>query len=269
VLSDKLGIDADLIRYAWGGSDVVTQGIGTFGSRSAVLAGNSVALAADRVIEGQEDRRASAGGCRARHRVRQESSPSPAPTARWLSGSREEIIQPGIHSQGMDQGRTRAPTTEDTVTFPNGTHICEVEIDEDTGRVELTRYFAVDDVGVMINPLLCEGQIIGGIVQGAGQALMEDVHYDRESGQLLTGSLNDYAMPRADDFPDFDLHSIVVPTKKNQLGVKGAGEAGTCGALPTVMNAVNDALASIGAPRIEMPATQEKVWRAIRAAAQR
>jgi carbon-monoxide dehydrogenase large subunit len=124
----------------------------------------------------------------------------------------------------------------------------------------------VDDVGVMINPLLCEGQIIGGIAQGAGQALMEDVHYDRETGQLLTGSFMDYTMPRADDFPYIDLHNIVIPTKKNPLGVKGAGEAGTCGALPTVMNAVNDALAQAGAARIEMPATREKVWRALQAA---
>jgi carbon-monoxide dehydrogenase large subunit len=139
-------------------------------------------------------------------------------------------------------------------------------VDEETGTVELVRYFAVDDVGVMINPLLVEGQIIGGIAQGAGQALMEDLYYDRESGQLLTGSFMDYTMPRADDFPAIDMHDIVVPTKKNPLGVKGAGESGTCGALPAVMNAVNDALAQVGAPRIEMPATQEKVWRALQQA---
>jgi carbon-monoxide dehydrogenase large subunit len=147
--------------------------------------------------------------------------------------------------------------------WPNGTHICEVEIDELTGRVELTRYVAVDDVGTMINPLLVEGQIFGGIAQGAGQALVEDLVYDRDTGQLLTGSFSDYSMPRAHDFCRFELHENPIPTASNPLGVKGAGETGTCGSLPAVMNAVNDALASIGGPEIEMPATPEKMWRAI------
>ena len=130
----------------------------------------------------------------------------------------------------------------------------------------LTRYSAVDDVGTLLNPLLCEGQIYGGIAQGAGQALMEDLVYDRSTGQLLTGSFNDYCMPRADDFCHFDLANNVVPTERNPLGVKGAGEAGTVGALPVVMNAVNEALAQIGAPQVEMPATPEKLWRAIQSA---
>ena len=151
-------------------------------------------------------------------------------------------------------------------TYPSGAHLCEVEIDMETGKVALARYTAVDDVGTMLNPLICEGQIQGGIVQGAGQALVEDLVYDKKSGQLLTGSFMDYAMPRADDFCDFDLANNVSPTPKNPLGVKGVGEAGTIGALPAVMNAVNDALHSIGAPEIELPATPEKVWRAIRAA---
>ncbi len=270
VLSDKLGIDADLIRYVYGDSDVVTQGIGTFGSRSAVLAGNSVALAADRVIEKAKKIAAHLLEAAEPDIVFTKGRFSVAGTDRGvglIEVARKSFNQELI-PKGMEQGLyAQADYGGDSVTFPNGTHICEVELDEDTGHVEIVRYFAVDDVGVMINPLLCEGQIFGGIAQGAGQALMEDVHYDPESGQLLTGSFNDYVMPRADDFPEFDLHNIVVPTKKNPLGVKGAGEAGTCGALPTVMNAVNDALASIGAPRIEMPATQEKVWRAVRAAA--
>ena len=152
-------------------------------------------------------------------------------------------------------------------TWPNGTHICEVELDPDTGKVRLTRYVAVDDVGVMLNPLIVEGQVIGGIVQGAGQALMEDLVYDPESGQLVTGSFTDYCMPRADDFCQFEMHESPVPTMTNPLGVKGCGETGTCGALPAVMSAVNDALHSIGAPEIEMPAIPEKVWRAIMQAA--
>src|SRR6266851_488091 len=203
VLSGKLGIDADLIRYRYGDSDLVTMGIGTFGSRSAQLAGSAIVVAADRLI---------------------------------------------------DKGRKIAA------------HLCEVEIDEATGAVELTRYVAVDDVGRVLNPLLCEGQIHGGIVQGVGQALMEDLVYDEASGQLLTGSFQDYCMPRADDFCDFQLANNRTMTDRNPLGVKGVGEAGTLCAIPAVMNAVNDALARIGAPSVEIPATSEKLWRSIGAA---
>ena len=154
---------------------------------------------------------------------------------------------------------------ENAATFPSGAHVCEVEIDADTGAVALTRYCAVDDVGTMLNPLLCEGQIHGGIVQGLGQVLLENLVYDPESGQLLTGSFLDYAMPRADNFCRFELRENATPTDRNPLGVKGVGEAGTIGAIPAVMNAINDALASAGAPAIEMPATAEKVWRALQA----
>ncbi len=130
----------------------------------------------------------------------------------------------------------------------------------------LVRYCAVDDVGRVLNPLLCEGQIHGGIAQGVGQALMEDVAYDRTTGQLLTGSFQDYCMPRAADFCDFELANNAIPTTRNPLGVKGVGEAGTIGALPAVMNAINDALARVGAPSVEMPATAEKLWQALRRA---
>jgi carbon-monoxide dehydrogenase large subunit len=139
-----------------------------------------------------------------------------------------------------------------------------VEIDPETGRCEITRYAVVDDVGRVVNPLLLEGQIHGGIAQGAGQALLERVVYDRGSGQLLSGSFMDYAMPRADDLPDFAVGSHDVPSRNNPLGIKGAGEAGTVGALPAVMNAVNDALAPLGIRHFDMPATPERLWRAIR-----
>jgi carbon-monoxide dehydrogenase large subunit len=269
VLSDRLGFDADMIRYTYGDTDVVTQGVGTFGSRSAVLAGSSVAVAADRVIEKGKKIAAHMLEAAEPDLVFAKGKFTVAGTDRAVSLA--DVAKASFNQdripKGMEQGLySRADYGGDTATFPNGTHICEVEVDEDTGKVELVRYFAVDDVGVMINPLLVEGQLVGGIAQGAGQALMEDLHYDRESGQLLTGSFMDYAMPRADDLPSIDMHDIVVPTKKNPLGVKGAGESGTCGALPAVMNAVNDALAQVGAKRIEMPATQEKVWRAIRGA---
>jgi carbon-monoxide dehydrogenase large subunit len=142
--------------------------------------------------------------------------------------------------------------------------VVEVEIDQDTGAVALVRYHAVEDVGHMINPLLVAGQLHGGIAQGVGQALMENIVYDA-SGQLVSGSFMDYAMPRADNFCSFALAENEVPTKTNPLGVKGAGESGTVGALPAVMNAINDALARVGAPYVQMPATPEKVWRAIQA----
>ena len=133
-------------------------------------------------------------------------------------------------------------------------------------EVALSRYCAVDDVGTMLNPLLCEGQIHGGIVQGLGQALLENLVYDGASGQLVTGSFQDYCMPRADNFCAFELAENSTPTSRNPLGVKGVGEAGTIGSIPAVMNAVNDALAAIGAPPVELPATAEKLWRAIRQA---
>ena len=149
-------------------------------------------------------------------------------------------------------------------TFPNGCHVAEVEIDPETGACALTRYAVVDDVGRIVNPLLLEGQVHGGVAQGAGQALFERVVYDRASGQLVSGSFMDYVMPRADDLPPFAVGNHDVPSKNNPLGIKGAGEAGTVGALPAVMNAVNDALTPLGIRHFEMPATPERLWRAIR-----
>ncbi len=166
-------------------------------------------------------------------------------------------MEPGLFETGTFDGGDR--------TFPNGCHVCEVEIDAETGAVEIVRYTAVDDVGHMINPLLVDGQLHGGIAQGVGQALMENIVYDA-SGQLVTGSFMDYCMPRADNFCPFELGENEVPTKTNPLGVKGAGESGTVGALPAVMNAVNDALHRIGAAYVQMPATSETIWRAIEAA---
>jgi carbon-monoxide dehydrogenase large subunit len=150
--------------------------------------------------------------------------------------------------------------------FPNGCHICEVEITPETGRIEILRYSVIDDCGVELNPLLVKGQVHGGIVQGAGQALMENIVYEAGSGQLLTGSFMDYAMPRADDFCAFEVSAYPVPTKTNPLGVKGVGESGTVGALASVMNAINDALAPLGVRHIEMPATPGRIWQAIQEA---
>jgi carbon-monoxide dehydrogenase large subunit len=154
----------------------------------------------------------------------------------------------------------------DVFTFPNGCHIAEVEIDPETGVVTLERYTAVDDYGRLINPLLTAGQVHGGVAQGVGQALFEHTVYEPGSGQLLSGSLMDYALPRADNLPPFDLTLAELPTSANPLGVKGSGQAGCIAAPQTIINAVVDALAPLGIDHIDMPVTLERVWRAIRAA---
>ena len=146
--------------------------------------------------------------------------------------------------------------------YPNGCHICEVEIDQETGETRIVRYSVVDDVGTVLNEKLLHGQIQGGIAQGAGQALMEDIQFD-SAGQLVTASFMDYAMPHAHHFSDMEVEANPVPTKTNPLGVKGCGEAGCVGALPAVVNAVVDALSEFGVRHIEMPATPERIWRAM------
>jgi carbon-monoxide dehydrogenase large subunit len=153
-------------------------------------------------------------------------------------------------------------------TFPNGVHVAEVEIDPDTGNASVVKYTAVNDFGTVINPMLVEGQIQGGVVQGLGQALLEGVVYDAD-GQLLTGSFMDYAMPRAHDAPDIVVTNRGVPTKTNPVGAKGCGEAGCSGALPTVTNAVIDALSEFGIRQLEMPMTPSRIWHAISQATQR
>ena len=150
--------------------------------------------------------------------------------------------------------------------FPNGVHICELEIDPETGEIDIQRYSVVDDVGTVLNPLLLEGQIRGGIAQGIGQIVMEDIHFDAGSGQLVTGSFMDYAMPRAGDSARHGLRDQPGADPDNPLGVKGAGEAGAVGAMPAVGNALVDALKPLGIREVPMPATPERLWRAIKGA---
>jgi aerobic carbon-monoxide dehydrogenase large subunit len=268
VLSEKLSIDADLIRYRYGDSDLVTMGIGTFGSRSAQLAGSAIVVAADRLIDKGRKIAAHMMEAGVDDVVFDNGKFTIAGTDRSVGvvdvarQSFEAAHLPVDLEVGFSERANFGPPG--CATFPSGAHYCEIEIDEETGEVGLTRYVAVDDVGRVLNPLLCEGQIQGGIVQGAGQALMEDLVYDQASGQLVTGSFQDYAMPRADDFCHFELANNPTLTDRNPLGVKGVGEAGTLCAIPAVMNAVNDALARIGAPPVEAPASSEKLWRAMR-----
>lgn len=151
-------------------------------------------------------------------------------------------------------------------TFPNGCHVCEIEIDEETGVIEILRHVSVDDFGTIVNPLLVSGQVHGGLATGIGQALLEETVFDPDSGQLVTGSFMDYTMPRADDLPRFDLYFNEVRCASNTLGVKGAAESGAIGTPPAIVNAALDALGAMGVTHIDMPLTAEKVWRAIRQA---
>ena len=175
----------------------------------------------------------------------------------------KDAIDPAKLPKDMEAGLiATAIYNAPVANYPNGCHICELEIEQETGKVEIVRYSVVDDVGTVLNPLLLHGQIHGGIAQGAGQVLMENIQFDAE-GQLVTGSFMDYAMPHAHDFCNMEVESNPVPTKTNPLGVKGAGEAGCVGALPAVANALVDALSEFGVKHIEMPATPERVWRAM------
>jgi carbon-monoxide dehydrogenase large subunit len=172
------------------------------------------------------------------------------------------VVELGL---GLEASGSYAGVPGGAPNYPNGCQVCEVEVDPETGAVTIDRFAAVDDLGMIINPMICEGQIHGGIAQGMGQALWENVAYD-PSGQLLTGSFLDYGMPRADDLPAFASELVEVPAKTNPLGIKGIGESGTIGAPPTIVNAVLDALRPLGVEHIDMPVTPARVWNAIRRA---
>ena len=270
MLSDMLGVDSDDIRIVDDDTDKVTFGVGTIGSRSALTGGGAVRGAADKIIEkgtkiaahimeaGSTDIEFENGVFRVAGTDKKVDIQEVTKTA-FNPMALPDDVEAGFYEQS-----TYTPSAS---SFPNGCHICEVEVDKETGQVEIVKYVAVDDVGKVVNSLTLEGQIHGGIVQGAGQALMENIAYDPDNGQMLSGSFMDYCMPRADDFCIFDIKNNPVPAKTNILGIKGAGEAGTTGALPAVMNAVNHALRDHGTRHLEMPLTAERVWRAINALA--
>ncbi|HJY47778.1 MAG TPA: molybdopterin cofactor-binding domain-containing protein, partial [Stellaceae bacterium] len=266
LLCDRLGIHPDQVHYVQGDTDKVAIGEGTGGSRSAALGGSAVHLATERIVAKAKTVAAavlSADG----DEISFEDGLFSAPRSNrrlTIGEVARESLSPENLPEGIDLGLIAGATFScKEQNFPNGCHICELEIDADTGEVEILRYSVVDDVGTIMNPLLLEGQICGGIAQGVGQVLMEDIRFDSASGQLLTGSFMDYAMPRAGDLSAIHCDSNPVPTKTNPLGVKGAGEAGNVGALPAVANALADALSPLGIRHIEMPATPERLWRAI------
>ena len=267
LISDRLGLDEDNIRVTQVDTDVAPNGYGTYASRTATLGGGAAVIAADRIIEkatsiaahlveaAASDMEFDDGAFRVAGTDRVVTMEQVAHAA-YIPSMLADDIETGLH-----ENATFAP---EVPNFPNGCHICEVEIDPDTGTTEMLRYAVVDDVGTVINPLTLAGQMHGGIAQGVGQAFTEHIVFDPESGQLVTGTFLDYGMPRADDMCSFHVEENPVPTATNPLGVKGAGEAGNVGALAAIMNAVVDALAPLGVSHIDMPATPEKVWRAIR-----
>jgi carbon-monoxide dehydrogenase large subunit len=264
MVSDWLGVPFDSIRVLQGDTDAVSFGRGTVASRSMINGGGSLKIAADKVID---KARAIAGHlleASADDVVFEAGELSVAgtdkkmPIQKVAAMSFLPILPPdlgiGLSGEGdfLLQG----------FTFPNGCQVAEVEVDPETGDIEVLQIVSVDDVGTVINPMLLEGQMVGGIAQGLGQALMEDVIYD-EMGQLTSGSFMDYAMPRATDMPPINFSTLSTPTDTNPLGVKGAGEAGTVGATPAIISAVLDALAPVGVEDITLPATPHKVWKAI------
>src|SRR5262245_39617831 len=266
ILHERLGLDPGDVRYIDGDTDRVAFGMGTMGSRSTVIGGTALWTAADKVI--------AKGKKIAAKMLEAAEADSVCGDGRFgVPGTDRAIglkevaraaFQPAQLPPGVEPGLYETGTfSPKQDTWPNGCHVCEVEVDPDTGVTTLVRYAIVDDVGTVINPMTLKGQIHGGVAQGVGQALMEHVLYEDGSGQLLTASFMEYAMPRADTLCDLAIHSNPVPTKLNPIGAKGAGEAGTVGALPVVICAIVNALAPLGVHDIGMPATSERVWRAI------
>jgi carbon-monoxide dehydrogenase large subunit len=265
VVADKLGIHPNDIEYIQGDTDKVFFGEGTGGSRSATMSGSAFYQASDKVITKAKAIAAHALKVDAADVNFNEGLFSSAKTNQTITIKEvaENAANPAKLPKDMEAGLfATAVYRADVENFPNGVHVCEVEVDPETGHVDVVKYNVVDDVGTVMNPLLLKGQFVGGVAMGVGQILKEDINFDG-SGQLTTGSFMDYAMPRAHDFCSIEVKANPVPTKTNPLGVKGAGEAGCVGAMPAVANALVDALAEFGVKHIAMPATPEVVWRAI------
>jgi aerobic carbon-monoxide dehydrogenase large subunit len=266
IVADRLGISPDDVDVLHSDTAIAPYGMDTYGSRSLPVGGVAVALATDKVIDkareiaahlleaAPDDLELSGSSFRVKGSPTKEIALGAVAFEAFTAHNLPEGMEPNLEASVCYD--------PPNFSFPFGTHLAVVEIDTETGAVELSRYIAVDDCGLQLNPLIVEGQIHGGIVQGVAQALWEDAIYDDE-GNLLTSTLVDYLVPAASELPSFELASTVTPSPTNPLGVKGIGEAGTIGAAPAVMNAVCDALAHLGVTDIDMPATPERVWRAM------
>ncbi|MEA2879258.1 MAG: aerobic carbon-monoxide dehydrogenase large subunit [Hyphomicrobiales bacterium] len=269
MVSEWLGIPFESIRFVQGDTDQVTIGRGTYAARSAVAGGNSLKRAAETIIE--KARGMAAEMLEVRVADIEFDAGTFRVTGTDLMISMPEVAKACCNMRALppDQVVGLAATGSfgfEVPTFPNGCQVCEVEVDPATGLVCVDRLIAVSDVGRLVNPLLAEGQIHGGLAQGIGQALMESVVYERDTGQLITGSFTDYAMPRAADLPNFSTDFIEVPCLTNALGLKGCGELGTVGSPPAMITALLDALRPLGVTDIEMPATPARVWETIQLA---
>ena len=258
ILVDRLGVDPEQIRFVQGDTEAVAFGMGTGGSRSTTMSGGAIVMVADKII--------AKGKKLAAHMLEAAEADMEFKDGRFSIAGTDRSL--GIHDvakaafelgklpKGMEPGLYETATYRATSgNFPNGSHVCEVEIDPDTGATQVVGYWVVDDVGTVINPMLVKGQIMGGIAQGMGQVLMEDKAYDPQTGQVLSGSFMDYAMPRAENFCSVTIEDNPVPTPTNPLGVKGAGEAGTVGSLSAGVNAIVDALSVYGIRHIDTPCT--------------
>jgi aerobic carbon-monoxide dehydrogenase large subunit len=262
--ADILGIDPDQVQVVHGDTSIVPYGIGTFGSRATAVGGTAVykslhkvkekmARIAAHIVSSDPERMVFADGrISAKESAKKSVAFGQAVSAAYVAKSLPADMEPGLEATTFFE--------PSNFTYPFGTHICVVELDGETGDVKLVRYVAVDDCGNVINPLLVEGQVQGGIVQSVGQALLEEAVYD-EQGQLITGELMDYALPRASDLCWIETERTVTPSPVNPMGVKGVGEAGTIGATPALAGAVADALAPFGIHHVDMPFKREKIWR--------
>ncbi len=272
LVAEWLGVSFEAINYIQGDTEKVAFGRGTFAARSSLVGGNGLRVAADAIIaRGKE----MAGALMEAAPVDIEFS---AGTFTVMGTDKRMSIGDVAHAffapagpvtklgLGLDGVGTWSGVPGGAPNYPNGCQVCEVEVDPETGAVRIDRFVAVDDLGMIINPLICEGQIHGGIAQGVGQALFENIVYDPDSGQLVTGSFLDYCMPRAGDFPPIVSEMLEVPATTNPLGIKGIGEAGTIAAPPTVVNAVLDALHHLGVEHLDMPLTPARIWEAANAA---
>jgi len=269
LVADAMGIDIDDINVVHGDTAIVQYGVGTFGSRATALGGTALMMALGKV---QEKMKKIASTMMEAPPDQLVFNQRTVALASDLSKSipLQQVVTAAYDFKqpipGLEPGLDATSFFEPTgCTFPFGTHVAVVEVDPETGAVKFLRYIAVDDCGKVISPLLVEGQIHGGIAQGIAQALYEEVVYD-EGGQLVTATLMDYAVPKADMLPYYELGSTVTPSPLNPLGVKGVGEAGTIGSTPCVVNAVLDALRPFGITQLDMPLRPEKIWRAVKAA---
>jgi aerobic carbon-monoxide dehydrogenase large subunit len=270
LVHDRLGVPFDSIRYIQGDTAQVAIGRGTYAARSATVGGNALLKASDAIIE--------KGKPMAAAMMEADATDIEFQDGQYRVVGTDKTI--GIADVAMASYAPMGPLTEkfgvgleatgsysaSPPSHPNGSHVCELEVDPDTGEVAIDRYYVVDDLGRILNPMIVRGQIQGGVIQGIGQALLEHQVYDRQSGQLLSGSFMDYGMPRADTMPNVESELEEVTCKTNPLGVKGIGESGTIGAPPTVINALIDALGPLGVDHIDMPATPGRVWETIQQA---